>query len=210
MNRVLDLEIIRKYPAYHEAISFFKGIVKPDYKFYMRDFYVSYAKIILKNPLLFFKVRFKTFLATAGLDRQFINNSPWDIYKEPYDGEDIEILNLVENDKLSKPWNYTLRTQVMHLLKGVGEENYEFALYGQILWNFIPMLIALVVTVLYSLIKKNYVLLLLGLLCLFKVPLIFVTAPANYFFYYFSIYLIGLFPIGYMFYKMLNRGEKDD
>lgn len=204
LNRVFDLEILKKYSAYNEVPAFNYNLVRSDYKEYMSEFIISYIKVILNNPLEYLSARFKTFFATTGLDSKYANNSPWGFYDTKYTGNDKEILNMINNDPLSKPWNYELRNNIISFLKGADVNSDNLLWYGQIIWNFLPMLLVLTILLIYTLIKRKITLFLLIALCLIKVPIIFLTAPANYFFYYYSIYLIGLFPISYLLSRLLK------
>ncbi len=209
LNKVLNLEVVRQYPAYNEIPSFHVGGVQNDYQEHMKEFLFTYAKIIIKNPVDYLLARSKTFLATTGMDKMYPNNSPWGFYDTIYEGNDEEIINMINNDALSKSLSYPIRSKAIAILKGVNlKEPTQMAWYGQIIWNFLPMLLTLVISLIYCFLKKNYGVAGLTLLCLIKAPLVFVTAPANYFFYYLSIYIIGLFPIGLLIYKLIERRIK--
>jgi len=205
LNKVFDIDVMKQYPAYHEVPSFNYNIVKEDYKEHMTEFIIAYGKIVLKNPFEFIKARNKTFMATTGMDKKYINNSPWGIYEFEYTGEDYEIINMVNNDRFAKPINYEFRNKAIHFFKGAEQDSYDMTLLGQIVWNFLPMLLSIIIGVIYYLIKKKYALAIILTLCFIKVPLIYITAPANYFFYYLSIYLVGLFVIGYFIYYIIQK-----
>lgn len=205
LNSVINIELLKKYPSYTECPSFWKGVVLPNYNIHMKSFIISYAKLVLKNPVSFLNARSKTFLATTGLDKNVVANSPWDMYENLNEINDYEIKNMVNNDKLSKPFNINFRNKVMKFFKGVQYNSYTYKWLGRIIWNFIPMLIIMVVLCIYYFIKKEYSYFYIIFLPLIKACLVFCTAPATYFFYYFSIYLIGILIIGIVIYNFFNN-----
>ncbi|MBP3766218.1 MAG: hypothetical protein J6G98_03455, partial [Bacilli bacterium] len=127
------------------------------------------------------------------------------MYENLNEINDYEIKNMVNNDKLSKPFNINFRNKVMKFFKGVQYNSYTYKWLGRIIWNFIPMLIIMVVLCIYYFIKKEYSYFYIIFLPLIKACLVFCTAPATYFFYYFSIYLIGILIIGIVIYNFFNN-----
>lgn len=204
INSVLDVEILKQNPSYNEIPAFFKGVVREDYKEHLSSFNATYMKVILNNIPLFINARLKTLFATSGLDKNYASNSVGGIYASSTTLEEKEIENMVNNDMLSKPINYEFRDKAISIFKGVDEQNH-FTLMGSIIWNFIPMIVVMILLFGYFLIKKKFNYVLLLVLVLAKIPLIFITAPANYFFYYFSIYLIGIMIIGILMSQMIEK-----
>lgn len=212
INKVLNIDVLKQYNAYNECPAFQHNVLQNNYESNMKNFKKSYINFVLDNPTLFFKVRLKTFFASTGMNKEYINNSPWGIYENYQRTSDKEILNMINNDSLSKPINYNFRNNVIHLLKGtVSTNSYEMSFLGQIIWNFLPSILIIIIFIIYMLIFKKDMIGILLLCPLIKIPLIFITAPANYFFYYFTVYIFGILLLGYVIINLLElRSVKNE
>jgi hypothetical protein len=111
--------------------------------------------------------------------------------------------------KLKKPINKKLREKVLKIIAGLKDDRTVSPSY-YVSWNLFIPIILMIITIILCIIKKKYIMSLIGLSLIGKGILIFATACAPYFMYYLSIYLIGyvysIFNVIYLFNKNSKRG----
>lgn len=204
IDKVLNLDILKKYPSYIEIQSYWsepENLIREDYKEHMSAFKKSYIEIVINNMDIFLSARMKTFLATScmyeghsgNMDSRFLAFYMKNGYKEQV------VEKFVNNYKLTKPINSSLKVNVENALLGrnVNDKSYNTA-FGLIFWNVIPSILVIVVCGIISLIKKNWEYLLICISLISCVGIIFLTAPANYFMYYLPVYISAII-IGVLF-----------
>ena len=188
IGKVLNLDIIKKYPSYIEIPSFWHGGVKDDYYLYLDGYNREVYKLILSNPSLFLENRVQTFMATnsfypspsLGMS-QFFNNDP----------AVVGVLDkFYQTNYASKPINPDLKLRITRMLLTLDHKN-ETTPVTKIVWSIIPTILLLFALFIYAIIKRQWLLLYLSFLLICHSCIIFFTAPASYFMYYFPIYLSG-------------------
>lgn len=199
IDKVMSVDILKDNPSPYGINAFYvKGLVREnttdeDY----HRFKKSYVKLVLNNLDVFIKYRLETLLATSG-------QYP-DIRINIYDSSSIFDVNETNQHgnstyekfnqyPLTKPLFLELRKKGIRWLESRDISNIEkaTATYG-IYYNLIPIFIGLLILLGFMIIRKSklFTLYILGLLL--KFLLIFVTAPAKLFMYYFPIYLSTVF-----------------
>lgn len=92
------------------------------------------------------------------------------------------------NSKLKNPFNRESRAKFMTSLSGLNSED-KITITHKIIWNlFIPLGLS-ILALIYTLVKRKWFMFFLLATVLIRVPIVFATAPAQYFMYYLSTYL---------------------
>ncbi len=150
-------------------------------------------RLIIYNPGLYLKYRVKTFMLTNGYQDGVVNHPG---------GEDPDaILNLNYYDTdyrgyfafMDPPLGQSLREKTISFLacRTYRKDGVTNRPWLKLFYNVIPPLCLLVVSLFYQIIKRRRKESLLIALTLLQFPLVFLTAPAMFFMYYFCLYLCG-------------------
>ncbi len=143
----------------------------------------AYYKLVLKYPMVFIRERFQTFLESNDL----LENTTALF-------TDDETANFVtfRTYPLSKPVSDNLRTSVIKILELRRSEDYMSKQpFTDFVYSACISVLVLIVSCIWLLIKKRYVLFVLLLSMLAKAGLVFLTAPSKLFMYYYPVYLSG-------------------
>jgi hypothetical protein len=216
IDKVFNLDLLKKYPSYLEIPSYWKNdFVRTEYLKNIKDFKKSYINIILNNPKSFIEARYKTFIASSGLDSKYLAASSGLAYyiyeiehKSAVKVKSIE--DFLDSNKLTRPINFDLKAKLESILIGHNiSDNSSFEVVKIIFWNFIPIIIALFILMIERIIKKDYLISIICLSFLIRVALIFLTSPASYFMYFLPEYIIGLVILIIFFLKIFNEKKID-
>lgn len=204
INRVVDLSIVKKYAAYSEIPSFWHGAVRSDYKNHLDGYNSHIYNIFLNNPASFLDNRVRVFLITnsfggwpsLGLS-QFYNLDPSIVKK-------VQVF--YDTNLLSKPINLdTKLTTTKHLL--LVNDQYLPGVLAKIAWSIIPTSLILLILVGVGVSKRRLFTSYITALLLIHGLIIFLTAPASYFMYYFPIYLVGNYIIALFTVQYIDRNR---
>ena len=185
IDKVMDVEVIRQNPQNWNILIVFK----PEYNLYRSDMVEhydgitsAYLKIILNNFSAFLKQRWEVFEITNGdYDMEYNYYALND-----YNDFSTERTDIVKQSKFGKPINIELRNNFLKFLRG---EKLEFIIK---FWNVKPVLLILAIIMVIFIIKKKYIEVLIIVNLFAKTILIFLTAPASFFMYYYPIYVEGI------------------
>jgi hypothetical protein len=197
IDRVMSVDILRDNPSAFGINAFYvEGLIRygysqEDYEQMMK----SYAKLIYKYPKAFLKARAYTFYATCGqIPDQRINifdaSSMYDLDQDgAYANETYQ--HFAER-KNAKPLLPRIRKNLIRILECRNLEDITGAspLYG-VFYNLMPITAGLFLMTIFYGIKKNTLFMLIVLSFIGKTGLIFLTAPARLFMYYFPMYVNG-------------------
>lgn len=144
-------------------------------------FLFSYVRLICKYPKIFLKERITVFLDS--MPGVTLSSVP-----DIYNSSDSKHIYFANNYPLNKPVFPNLRLQVINILRcGNLPENVR-----SFIWNVgIPMMIMCIMSIVLF-IKKEWIYIVISAVILLRFTLVFLTAPASYFMYYYSIYLVSL------------------
>ena len=184
IDKVLDIELMKKYPSYMETPSAWMegGCIKKYTKEEYDEFMNSYIDILKNNYLLFFKTKLLTFANASGI---YVDNFT---SKNLYSSDDEFILDRIDTKPL---FGYKVRKLAYSFLEGNFTDGYNNHIVYRIIGNFLLPMLFIAIIFLYSIWKKNlFYFLLTGMLIGHSVILFF-TAPASYFMYYFNVYISG-------------------
>lgn len=205
INKVLDVELLKKHKSYVEIPAYWEEatLVRENYQNYMSDFKKSYVSIILNNPKSFLKARIKTFASTMLMYNNYSGNmnSVLSSYCKTGYTDKIVLSNFLNKYTITKPINKELKVKIENLLLGdFINTTWLRRVYILIFWNILPVLIIILVCIVLSILRKDFFILCLQSSLILYTLILFLTSPANYFMYYFPIYLVGtLISILYIF-----------
>ena len=197
INKVFDLEILKKYPSYVEIPAFWneENLIRENFEENLSEFKKSYIKIILNNPASFLKARMKTFLATC--------------YYEGNIGTPNISEDLLKTYNFTPAFNAKMKLNIEEFLSGSNIQTQgknKIILY--LFWDVLPVMIVCTFNIVVSLIKKRYEYLCIFLSLMCNCAIIFLTAPANYFMYYFPMYVTGIIISIFFVLNLLEIREK--
>ena len=199
INNVLDISLMKEYASYEETFCIWLGggCIKEYTTEEYEDFITSYKNVMKNNFPLFIKTKILTFANASGI---FIDRFTT---KDLYDSNDEYILKREDTKTL---FGYEIRKALYAIIEG---KNY-YTNNPNILWRMtnnllIPLGIIGLIFI-YSIIKKDLFYFLLTGMLLGHTFIVFITAPASYFMYYFNVYMTGLvlgtiFIINYIYNK---------
>lgn len=220
INKSIDVEILKKYPSYCDIDSFWYGtrdydtpLLRKDWQ--KKDNIESYKRgvfsLFLHNPGPFMTYRLKTYLATNFMDKdapgrcnmsintgQFITN---------HAAESAHIHGLsrsfLDANALNRSPNPDMRTNILRFLVATDAQ-----WLRPFIWNVTPALLLCLVILLHSLLRRRFYWTLAMLILFAHTLLIFLSAPAPMFMYYFPLYLSGtILPLIYIILRLNERGS---
>lgn len=171
-----------------------QGLIK-DYQYTRNDFsnYMkTYAGLVFRHPVLFTRVQLPFFLKANGIGssrgEMFLGISEDLFDSGTYNSFQESFFNASYTTAISEP----VRKSTIQFLECTSNENMPWlGNFLPIVYNSIPSM-AIMAIFLFESIKKKYLAgVIIAFLSLLKLPLIFATAPASYFMYYYPIYLEG-------------------
>ena len=159
----------------------------------LQRFMQASLRLIVYNPDLYLKYRWKTFLMTNGFVDRVVNHPGGE------DPDAILNLNYYGTDYRSyfacmqPPLGQKLREKAIGFLacRKYDRDSVKNSIFLPFCYNVMPVLILLSAALICQLLRKKKDESLLILLVLMQFPLIFLTAPAMFFMYYFCLYLCG-------------------
>lgn len=184
IDKVLDIELMTKYSSYHDTPAVWSegGCIKDYTKEEYNLFLHSYFNVIKNNFPLFLKTKTLTFAAASGLRNDNFSS------KNLYDSDEDMLFNRNDSKAI---FGYKTRQSILGIIEGRSGNNERSNIIYRILSNFlIPMLFIGIIFV-WSILKRNLFYFLLSGMLIGHICIVFLTAPASYFMYYFNVYLCG-------------------
>lgn len=210
LSSLINLDVLKNNSDFKETPAFWSNrnelIISNESSDYNR-FKSAYIKLIIFNPVKFFNVRLKTFLATTSTTHGVGRSSSAYIIEN---SSHPSIQNFSKHNFLNKSFNPYLRIDTLRVLEGNNSRTPEAGtLVLFLFWNLNIMYIFLIIVTLVSVIKKD---LFFFLICCTLWTLsfgLFCTAPASYFMYYFPVYLTTyVFTFSYLVDINKTNGDK--
>ncbi|ODA89518.1 hypothetical protein ATY41_05370 [Leifsonia xyli subsp. xyli] len=191
IDRAIDLDLVREMPSAYDIPSYWTDrLLRPDYKAHMSGFQRAYLSLVAENPGAFLDARTQTFLAT---------NSMGDFPRAYERGlEAIDAGRSLDDARTAfeernpsiVPFDREFQEQAIRALLLLDADNEDLPL-GAMVWNAVPVLGLLLLFFAGSVVRRQWVSAgLLGIL-LTRAAIVFATAPARFFMYYFFAYLVG-------------------
>lgn len=201
INHVIDVHTLVNDAAYNDVpVLFWQGKLKPGFENNIRGYQQAFLKIALRNPIEFIKVKAKTFFASNSLDSHYTPHIGNGIRFSEVDNTEFNWLfgSFYASNKLSRPWDLALKLNITRSLLGINNRGQLIQPYAALVWTVIPTLLFVLFLLGYSLIYKKWAYAIVLSLIVAKAILIFVSAPAGFFMYYFPTYIIGNFLVIFM------------
>ena len=194
INELVDVQLLRRSASVRN-ISQYWNIEDVLPKEQLSRFMKASLRLIIYNPDKFLKYRVLTFLHTNGFYPDEINHPG---------GENVDAINrLYYYDMdykamfvlMEPPFGQSLREKCISFLacRHYDKEHTTTNALLPVFYNCLPTLICLLAGLIVSIVKRRKAMICLCLLTLAQVVLIFLTAPAMFFMYYFCFYLAGYF-----------------
>lgn len=191
IDRVIDLDLVREMPSVYDIPSYWTDrLMRPDYKAHMSEFQRAYVSLVAQNPGAFLEARVRTFLVT---------NSLGDFPRRYARG--LEVINVGQSLDETRaafeqrnpslvPFDRDFQEQAIRafLLLDAHDDDLPF---GALVWNAIPALALMLVFFVASIVRRRWVYAGVLAILLTRAGIVFATAPARYFMYYFFAYLVG-------------------
>lgn len=194
INELVDAALLRQSASVRNISQYWNiPDVLPEEQ--LNSFMKASLRLIVYNPDKFLKYRWQTFAYTNGLYPDRINHpggeSVDSINKLIYYGEDYKTKFIFMNPPLGQE----LREKTISLLacRTYEQDNIQTNALLPVFYNCIPVFVCMLVLFVFSCIKKDKLIAMLVLLVSAQTVLIFLTAPAMFFMYYFCFYLSGYF-----------------
>jgi len=206
MNKTVNIQMVKAAPDYTETPSFWNGAVRANYKQTFRQFIVAFAQLALQNPGSYLHARYRTFLATNGIQTK---KMPIDIGMFSYEKYRMypEAVRFLDQNSLATPLSPSLSRNVTEFLSFFNSK-YQYNFWGHVFWDVIPVILFVVILAIQRLFTRQYFWLFLTILVLLRVILLFFSAPANYFMYYLPVYMSGLFLVGVALLLWIDKKQK--
>lgn len=214
INELVDVQLLRQSASVRNISQYWNiPDILPEEQ--LNRFMSASLRIILYNFDDFLKYRFQTFGYTNGFYKDRINHPGGEmvsgILNLEYYGEDYKTKFIMVNPLLPQ----SLREKTINFLacRHYSQEGSTTNTTIFLFYNCVPTIILLLLTIILALCRKKFWFAGLSILCATQVVLIFLTAPAMFFMYYYSFYLSGymlstLYLIDLLSNQTLNKSEK--
>lgn len=204
LDKVIDMDLVYNNSA-KDVISLYWAhkLMREGYtEEQQKDYWKSYIRLMEKYPVTALKTMTRLFLESSGV---IIDQDGYSLQTTVV-SKDASTLDLFqENTGQAKSWldlysvwkypiNESLREHLIHFLTCTNSEGKVNVFYF-LFWNVLLPVAGLIVCIIYEIYRKDLKSLLLLLAVFIRVPIIIATAPASYFMYYLSVYLVGWFMI---------------
>ena len=194
INELIDVRLLRQTASVRN-ISQYWNIDDILPKEQLNRFMTSSIRLIVYNPTLFLKYRCLTFLHTNGFYPNEINHPG---------GENVSAINeLIYYDQdyknmfvfMNAPLGQSLREKTIGFLacRHYDKENTTTSPLLIVFYNCLPALFLLLIAFIFSITLRKKEFIAIIIMVLAQLALIFLTAPAMFFMYYFCFYLCGYF-----------------
>lgn len=194
INELIDVQALRRHPSVRN-ISQYWNIPDILPKEQLKEFMAASIRLIYHNFDHFLYYRWLTFMHTNGMVPHEINHptapTSETIYNLTYYGEDYK-----NSYYFMKPvFGEKIRNAVIEVLscRDYTEDNIRTNILYPVFYNCLPTFVIALLSMILCLARKKFVPAGILFLTGAQVVLIFLTAPAMFFMYYFCFYLAGYF-----------------
>lgn len=197
IDRVLDLDAVKRGGAdiYNILTFHHKRVLRDDYRSHLTEFELAYASLVAENPRAFLDARMRTFLATNAMGRvpvvrtlggDFLNSGMAQGYIDEFEAR----------NPVAVPFSDGIRLATVRVLLTVSG-GAEFTPLTPIVWNVVPALILVLVSFIVAVFRRRWMFATVFAILITQTGITFATAPANFFMYYWAIYLAGWVLFGF-------------
>lgn len=200
IDKVLDIDLMKKYASFVDTPSVWSegGCIKDYTTKEYNKFKKSYFNVIKNNLPLFIKTKIYTFGVSSSVRGDYFTSI--DLYSNNN--------NLVENRKDTKSIvGYKIRSIAYSIIEG--KTNFKiYNLIYKITQNLLIPIIFIMIFFIYSIFRKKLLYFLISGMLLGHTLIVFLTAPAAYFMYYFNVYLVGWFLGIFLIFNFIYKNKK--
>lgn len=193
INKLVDAALLRQSASVRNISQYWNiPDVLPEDQ--LSSFMKASLRLIIYNPDKFLKYRWQTFAYTNGLYPDRVNHpcgTVDSINKLVYYDMDYKEMFAFMNPPLGQ----SLREKTISLLacRTYGQDAIKTNILLPVFYNCIPVIVCMLALFVIACCKKDKLTAMLTLMVSAQVVLIFLTAPAMFFMYYFCFYLSGYF-----------------
>ena len=204
LDTVFDLDLVRSMPDADGIPSSYTGkLLRKDAAEHLGEFNRAFLDIVLHNPEAFARARLTTFsdthFATGGV--------PWVMGAIAYDERRPMLDNVRDFERdnvLATPLNRHLRSKAVQTILMV-DDSWRPLPASALIWNAVPVLIAALVAAIVAAVRRRWIWSILFLGAVLPSAIVILTAPANFFMYYFTPYLVAWFLLTLAAVRTLER-----
>lgn len=199
MSNAVGIDYIRDRPDAFDIPSFWEGdseglAVRQGFEAHLNEFYRGFAGLIFEEPLTFWDARWQMFLGTNGLAGGQFGDHGLEHFQYASDGPqgDVGTANsrFLERNALSVPFPQE-RAALMRALYQVDLSFTKQSVIGHVVWSLMLVYALLFAALVSAVIQKRWGFALISAVNLFAAFMVFLTAPATMFMYYFPTYLVS-------------------
>jgi hypothetical protein len=193
INKLVDAALLRQSASVRNISQYWNiPEILPEEQ--LSSFMKASLRLIIYNPDKFLKYRWQTFAYTNGLYPDRVNHpcgTVDSINKLVYYDMDYKTMFVFMNPPLGQ----SLREKTISVLacRTYGQDEIKTNALLPVFYNCIPVILCMLVLFVLACCKKDKLFAMLVLMTSAQVVLIFLTAPAMFFMYYFCFYLSGYF-----------------
>ena len=189
IGKIIDIEKMMEYPVLEDTPCVWNNNCIKDIESEedIKPFMKSYLNYIWQNKTLFLKAKLLTFAMSSGW-----KNSTFEVH-DILDLNNEQVNYFKDNYRLNSMINHDVRNVFISILEGRSFTSHSPLKSYILINNLLIPLFFLGISLLGFIFTKKYDLALLNLIPFGHSFLIFLTAPASYFMYYYPVYLVGYF-----------------
>lgn len=184
IDKVLDIKLMTKYGSYTDTPAIWNegGCIKKYTSDEYNLFLKSYINVMKNNFPLFLKTKTFTFANASGV---YIDNySSKNLYNDDND-------MLFERSDSKALFGYKVRQSTLKIIEGKFRDGQDTNIIYRLFGNFLIPMAFIGIIFVCSILKKNLFYFLISGMLIGHSCILFFTAPASYFMYYFNVYLCG-------------------
>lgn len=187
IDKVLDVENMKQYPSFTDTVCAWSGTGCIRYNYTMeefKEFQKATGEVLINNFDYFLLTKTLTFIQASRIRND--NFSSLGLYKND--------VNTIEGYSTTKPlFGNKVRNFMLAILEGRNEVGEQSNILYRLSNNLLIPLLFIGVLFIVSIFKKNLLLFLSTGMLIGHTFIVFITAPAAYFMYYYNIFLCGIF-----------------
>lgn len=208
IEAVVSIEVLKDGSAYQDVLTLKK--FRQDYtEDEERAFYKTFVQLVLMHPMDFLKIKAKTYAAT-----NFPQEGEWANHTGHEDVAAQWTLNLSDGTYLRDNFKYTsnvfgegFKRSFVSFLQ-MRDDNYNPIFLHKIIYNTtIPVMLCMILMIAFAIRRRWKKFWIIGVSIL-QFVVIFLSAPANFWMYYFCVYLIGCIIIVYTMVRFIDNRIK--
>ena len=205
LSKVIDLDVIYDNPEQNgEYLYFYNNIVKNEYTGDdYRDCLIAFVKLCIKYPRVVISERLSLFIRASGITGEEITNADvtYSFFDDNRNSAAVDYSNA--GWIISKPVFLRLRKILIHLLN-IQYNDYTFAI-RRLIWNAIIPIMVIFYIWCKTIQKRNWHIFWWSSAILIRIPVVGLTEPAQWFMYWLSFYMIGIFMMVWLLFTYCNR-----